>query len=90
MLEKIKEILEEMEDNFDDKKEEIMEIVGIGTNKKPKLTKLFKKINRYLDTMYVQIQQIMTKNKLLFTSDNDEWLQDSELKEKIKSDNLKS
>lgn len=90
MLKKIKDNLEEIEDNFDDRKDEIMTIENSGGIKKPKLTKLFKEINRYLDNMYVQVQQIMTKNKLLFTSDNEEWLDDIELKEKIKNDNLKS
>lgn len=90
MLEKIKTNLENIEDNFDDKKDEIMEIVGSANKKKPRLTKLFKKLNRYLDNTYVQIQQIMTKNKLLFTSENEDWIEDSELKEKIKADNLRS
>lgn len=90
MLEKLKSNLEGMEDDFEDKKEDIMTFERIRGKKVPKLTSLFKKIDRYLDTIYVQIQQIMTKNKLLFTSDNEEWLEDSELKEKIKSNNLKS
>ena len=48
----------------------------------------FEIINSYLDKLYIQIQKIMTQNKLLFTGNNDEFMEDQDLKERIKRDNL--
>lgn len=90
MLTAIKKELDNVELNFENRKDDIIENQTIRGVRTPTLTILFSKINIYLDSTYVQIQKIMTKNKLLFTSENDDWLQDSELKEKIKSDNIKS
>lgn len=90
LLNKLKTNLDDLEQNFEDRKDEIMEVVVIQGVKRPTLTTMFSDINKYLDTIYVQIQRIMTKNKLLFTSSNDDYLEDQELKEKIKADNLKN
>lgn len=90
LLEKLKTNLDNLEQNFEDRKDEIMEINVIQGVRRPILTPMFSNINKYLDAIYVQIQRIMTKNKLLFTSGNDEYLEDQELKEKIKADNLRA
>lgn len=90
LLEKIKKNLELIETNFDSRKDEIMEFITINGTKSPKLLSKFNEINKFLDKMYVQVQRVMTKNKLLFTSDNEDFLEDQELKEKIKTDNLRA
>lgn len=87
LIESITKELDILELNFDDKADSIMEIKSFKGVQKPVLTPLFRKLGQFLDKTYVQIQRLMTKNKLLFYSDDDEYLEDQELKEKIKSDN---
>lgn len=90
MLDSIKTNLNMIEEQFDERKEEIMVFENIKGVKTPILTKMFSEINRYLDSTYVQITKLMTKNKLLFVSASDDYIEDQELKEKIKADNLKA
>ena len=65
MLNSIKDNLNLLENQFDERKEEIMIFENIRGIKTPIFTELFSKINKYLDSTYVQVQKIMTKNKLL-------------------------
>ena len=73
-----------MEDNFEEKLDEILTFKLERGVKRPHLSSMFKEIGYFLDETYVQVQRLMTKNKLLFYSDDDEFLEDQELKEKIK------
>ena len=88
LIEEIKEQLQDCEDNFEEKSDEILEFQMVNGNRKPIVTNLFKKLGIFLDSTYVHLQRLMTKNKLLFYSDDDEYLEDQELKEKIKRENL--
>jgi len=90
MLKKLKQNLDELENQFDEHGDQIMVFEHTTNGKRPALQPIFGKINKFLDSLYVQIQKIMTKNKLLFTSDNEDYLEDQELKEKIKRDNIVS
>lgn len=87
LIEELKEQLSILENNFDKNSDDILQFKLIQGIKRPILTKLFKECGVFLDATYVQVQKLMTKNKLLFYSDNDDYLEDQELKEKIKSDN---
>ena len=86
LIEELKKQLRDLEDNYDEKSDEILQFKMVQGIKKPILTKLFKELTTFLDTTYVHVQRLMTKNKLLFYSDDDEYLDDLELKEKIKID----
>ncbi len=90
MLESIVKNLNKLEEDFEDKRDEIMIFESERGNKKPVLTKMFLEINKYLDKTYIQVQRIMTKNKLLFVSSDDGFLEDRDLMDKIVADNLKS
>lgn len=85
-LEEIENQLSNVEENINKEKEQIIYF----KRQKPILTELFHKIGTFLDNTYVQIQRLMTKNKLLFYTDEDEYLEDQELKEKIKTDNRRA
>lgn len=87
LIEELKNQLNDCENNYEERSEDILEFGLINGVRKPILTNLFKKLGIFLDSTYVHIQRLMTKNKLLFYSDNDDYLEDQELKEKIKADN---
>ena len=87
MIEELKKNLDIVEVRVDEHSEDILYFTLFKGTKTPQLTKDFKKLVNYLDSTYVQIQRLMTKNKLLFFTDDDEFLEDQELKEKIKIDN---
>lgn len=86
LIEELKNQLNDCEDNFEKRSDEILEFQLIKGIRKPILTGLFKELSIFLDSIYVHVQRLMTKNKLLFYSDNDDYLEDQELKEKIKAD----
>ena len=86
-LEEIEKQLFNIEENINKRSEEILYFKKQRGKQKPILTELFNEIGNFIDNTYVQIQRLMTKNKLLFYSDDDEYLEDQELKEKIKLDN---
>lgn len=90
LIEEIKNQLFVLEDNFDERSDEMIDYKIVGRTKRPYLTELFSEVSKFLDSTYVQIQRLMTKNKLLFYSDDDEYLEDQELKEKIKITNRSS
>lgn len=78
------------EKDFNERSDEIISShIDRGT-KKPYLTEMFYDLSKFLDSTYVHVQRLMTKNKLLFYSDDDEFLEDQELKEKIKITNRAS
>ena len=81
--------LSNLEDNYDSKTDELLEDGNDILENKPILTQLFKKMGQYLDKIYVQLQRIMTKNKLLFFGDDNEYLDKDDLMEKIKEENRK-
>lgn len=87
LIETMTEQLSGLETDIEERDGEIIYIQIIHGTKKPVLTKMFKELGTFLDKVYVQIQKLMTKNKLLFYSDDDEYMEDQELKEKIKLDN---
>ena len=82
--------LRDIEENMHKKGDEILLFERKRGHEKPTLTILFNEIDSFLDMTYVQIQRLMTKNKLLFYSDDEEYLEDQELKEKIKLDNRRA
>lgn len=88
MLKNISKNLDRIDENYENSKDDILVNEHINGEDKLSLTNEFNKINSYLDKLYIQIQRIMTKNKLLFTGDNNDFLDDQDLKEKIKRDNL--
>lgn len=90
ILSLILENLNNLKENIEEKKDELLDFEIVHGIKKPYLTKKFNEVNKYLDELYSKISSLMTKNKLLFVSSNDDFLDDQELKEKIKADNLKS
>lgn len=90
LMGEIQDQLADVEENIDNRSEEIIRFTREGGREKVRLTPLFVKIGRFLDQTYVQLQRLMTKNRLLFYSDDDEYLEDQELKEKIKQDNRRA
>lgn len=80
--------LSSIEDSYDDRSDDLMIVFSDKTNRLPELTPLFKEIGQYLDKIYVQLQRLMTKNKLLFFGEDNEFLDNEELMSKIKADNL--
>ena len=90
LLETVEDQLKNVEENINRCPDDIMYFKREMGNSKPFLTELFHETGVFLDDTYVQIQYIMTKNKLLFVSDTDEYLEDQEIKEKIKVDNRSS
>lgn len=84
------EQLDNLEENFDEKTDDILSFRFVYGIKKPVLSPLFKQLGSFLDKIYVQIQRLMTKNKLLFSSENEEYLEDQELKQRIKLENRES
>ena len=86
----IKEAKEQLiicEDEFEEQSEELL---VIQEGKKPELTKKFKLLGRYLDEIYEQLQQILSKNNLIFFGDDSQFLEDEELKERIKKEVLRA
>jgi hypothetical protein len=79
LLEEITKQLSILEDSYDDRANELMDEGNRDLDVRPKLTPLFKEMNSYVDQLYVQLQRIMTKNKLLFFGDDDEFLDDDDL-----------
>lgn len=89
-LDEIEKQLSKVEENITKKPEEILYFKKQRGKQKPILNELFHELGIYLDNTYVQVQRLMTKNRLLFYSDDDEFLEDQELKEKIKIDNRRA
>lgn len=86
MINTLQKRLSYLEDQYDKRSHQILFING---KKMPELSPLFKEIGEYLDEIYVQIQRIMTKNKLLFFGEENEFLENEQLLERIKSENRK-
>ncbi len=86
LIDELNKQLLDIENNCENHSEELIEEVG----GKPSLTPLFKDVCNYLDRIYVQLQKTMTKNKLLFFGSDNEFLDNEELMEKIKSENRRS
>jgi len=83
----LSEQLSLLEDSYDDRTSELMIQYSEKLEKPPKLTPLFKEVGQYLDKLYVQLQRVMTKNKLLFFGDDNEFLENEDLIERIKAEN---
>jgi hypothetical protein len=79
-----------LEDQYDQRSDELIETSIYGGKEKPILTEKFKEVGEYLDETYIIIQKLMTKNKLLFFGEDNEFADDEELRERIKNDNRKS
>lgn len=77
-----------LEDSYDTRTEDL--IISDAGDGIPKLTPLFKEMGQYLDRIYVQLQRLMTKNKLLFYGDDNEFLDNEQLMERIKAENRSS
>ena len=90
LIELLSEQLSMLEDAYDTRSDEILEGNDHNFKELPKLTPLFKEIGQYLDRIYVQIQRIMTKNKLLFFGDDNEFVDNEDLMERIKAENRNS
>lgn len=87
LIEELKVQLYSIEENYEKQSHKIIEKRlrdGIEVNV---LTELFKEIGQFLDRIYIQLQKLMTKNKLLFSGDDNEYLEDEELRERIKTEN---
>jgi hypothetical protein len=78
--------LSKLEDYYDEHPKDFLDENEFG-EQPPRLTPLFKDTNEYLDKIYVQLQRIMTKNKLLFFGDDMEFLDEEDLMERIKEEN---
>jgi len=89
LVETLSEELSKIEDSYDENSEDILEVED-SENSIPRLTPLFKELGQYLDSIYVQIQRIMTKNKLLFFGDDNEFLDEEDIMERIKIENRNS
>lgn len=89
-VEKITAELSNIENNYDLRVDEILEDGDERLKKLPRLTPLFKEIGEFLDKIYIQIQKIMTKNKLLFFGDDNEFMDNEDLMERIKAENRNS
>ncbi len=76
-----------LEDNYEDRSSELLIEYSDKLNRVPELTPLFKQMSEYLDKTYVHLQRIMTKNKLLFYGGDDEFMDNDELMERIKTEN---
>lgn len=76
-----------IEDSYEDRYSELIIEYSDQLNKIPELTHLFKEMGEYLDKIYIQLQGIMTKNKLLFFGGGDEFIDNEEIMERIKSEN---
>ena len=87
LIEELKEQLHSIEDDYNDSTEDLLEVKNVNGVEKPVLTDLFKQVGYFLDRIYVQLQRLMTKNKLLFYGEDNEYLEDEQLKEKIKLEN---
>ena len=79
-----------LEDSYEKESDKILEEGDERLKIPPRLTPLFKEINIFVDRIYIQLQRIMTKNKLLFFGDDNEYLDEDDLMEKIKSENRNS
>jgi len=79
-----------LEDSYDERASELMIEYPDKLHRIAELTPLFKQMGQYLDKIYVQLQRIMTKNKLLFSGEDNEFLDDEALMEKIKIENRAS
>jgi len=86
-MEELTKQLSLLEDSYDERSSEIMIEYNDKLKRIPELTPLFKQMGEYLDKTYVQLQKIMTKNKLLFFGGEDEFMDNEELMEKIKMEN---
>ena len=86
LIEELSKQLSLLEDSYDERGDELMEENATGDGR-PLLTPLFKKMGQYLDKLYVQLQRIMTKNKLLFFGDDNEFLDNEDLMARIKAEN---
>jgi len=87
IMEELTKQLSLLEDSYDERSSEIMIEYNDKLKRIPELTPLFKQMGEYLDKTYVQLQKIMTKNKLLFFGGDDEFMDNEELMEKIKMEN---
>lgn len=86
LIEELTKQLSLLEDAYDERTEELIEENEKGHTLKP----LFKEMGQYLDKIYIQLQRTMTKNKLLFFGDDNEYLDNEQLMERIKSENRKA
>jgi len=87
LIEELTKQLSLLEDNYDERSSELIIEYSDKIKRTPELTPLFKQMSEYLDKIYVQLQRIMTKNKLLFFGGDDEFMDNEELMEKIKAEN---
>ncbi len=87
MVDEIYRQLSILEDSYDDRASELMIEYSDKLNRPPELTPMFKQMGQYLDKLYVQLQRIMTKNKLLFFGEDNEFLDNEDLMARIKAEN---
>lgn len=85
LVESLQTCLSNMETDVDERSGELVEEGDRKLSRPPKLTNLFKSSSSHLDKIYISTQRLMTTNKLLFYSEDDEFLEDSELRGKIKT-----
>ena len=88
LIKELSDQLDILEENYDSNESEILIEVNSGDTKVRKLGSMAKKVNSYLDKIYDQLQFLMTKNKLLFAGDDNEFLDNEDLMEKIKTENI--
>lgn len=87
LIEELSKQLSLLEDSYEERSSELIIEYSSKLNKTPELTPLFKQMGEYLDKIYVQLQRIMTKNRLLFFGGDDEFADNEELMERIKTEN---
>lgn len=87
LIEELSKQLSLLEDSYDDRSSELIIEYSDKLNRVPELTPLFKQMGQYLDKTYVQLQRIMTKNKLLFFGEDNEYADNEDLLERIRSEN---
>ena len=87
ILEEILDNLYNLEEDYENKSDKVLIEGDEKLKTLPKLTLLFVEIRRNLDRYYMILCKIMHKNKLIFSGNDDEFADNEDLMERIKSEN---
>jgi len=86
-LNKMLETSSKLKNIFDEEKERFFEDVFRNGRQEEKLNRnYFNRVKELIEKMYVNAEILMTKNKLLFAENNEEYMDDKELIAKIKEE----
>jgi len=90
LINRLSNRLDEMEEIYNSKPNLLIVEKMSGNKKSYLLTDLSKRMNKYLNKTSSKIQWLMTKNKLLFVDEGDEFLDNEKLMDRIKAENRNS